>query len=116
MVKDWISHGTGDLSRAYKLPLEPDDNWPEPELLIPATMPDPTSADDESFPPTFVNEHTAWWDGSVIYGDSLEQQKLLRSGDRGKLKCRTPAGSADRPRYRPRSTPPGYLASGPGWR
>ena len=85
MVKDWIGHGTGDLSRAFKPPLEPDDIWPEPELVIPATIADPTRTDDKSFPPTFVNEHSAWWDGSVIYGDSLDQQKLLRSGTGGKL-------------------------------
>ena len=85
MVKDWIGHGTGDLSRAFKPPLEPDDIWPEPELVIPATIADPTRTDDKSFPPTFVNEHSAWWDGSVIYGDSLDQQKLLRSGNGGKL-------------------------------
>ena len=85
MVKDWFSHGTGDLSRAYKPRLEPDDNWPEPELLIPATVPDPTRDGDANFPPTFVNQNTAWWDGSSIYGDSLEQQKILRSGDHGKI-------------------------------
>ncbi|HET6734081.1 peroxidase family protein [Mycobacterium sp.] len=85
MVKDWISHGHGDFTRAFTPELEPDDAWPEPELVIPATIADPTRTDDESFPPTFVNEHSAWWDGSVIYGDSLEQQKLLRSGKGGKL-------------------------------
>jgi Animal haem peroxidase len=86
MVRDWFSHGAGDLTRAYKPRLESDDSWPEPELLIPATVPDPTRDGDGNFPPTFVNQHTAWWDGSGIYGDSLEQQKILRSGDGGKMK------------------------------
>jgi hypothetical protein len=97
MVKDWIGHGHGDFTRAFKPALEPDDRWPEPELVIPATIADPTGTDDTSFPPAFVNEHSAWWDGSVIYGDSLAQQKFLRSGNGGKLKVsgRLPAVLTD---------------------
>ena len=86
MVKDWFSHGPGDLTRAYKPELTAEDHWPEQELLIPATKPDPTRAPGGEFPPTFVNQNTAWWDGSSIYGDSLQQQKLLRSGSGGKIK------------------------------
>jgi hypothetical protein len=84
MVKDWFSHGTGDLTRAYKPPLEPGDNWPEEELVIPATITDPTGIEG-SFP-TFINENTAWWDGSAIYGNSLQEQTMMRSGKAGKLK------------------------------
>jgi hypothetical protein len=91
MVKDWFSHGEGDLSRAYKPKLEADDHWPEPELLIPATIPDPTRAPGGELPPTFINHNTAWWDGSSIYGDSLDQQRVLRSGSGGKIKV-TPTG------------------------
>jgi Animal haem peroxidase len=107
MVKDWFSHGAGDLSRAYKPRLDPDDNWPEPELLIPATIPDPTRDGDANFPPTFVNQNTAWWDGSSIYGDSSEQQKILRSGDHGKSKV-TATGLVilpDDPRLDPAQVP-----------
>ena len=90
MVKDWFSHGPGDLTRAYKPKLTAEEHWPEQELLIPATKPDPTRAPGGEFPPTFVNQNTAWWDGSSIYGDSLQQQKLLRSGSRGKIKFLRP--------------------------
>ena len=86
MVHDWFRHSHPDLSRAYKPRLESDDNWPEPELRIPAIEPDPTRDGDGKIPPTYINQLTAWWDGSAIYGDSREQQKNLRSGDRGKLK------------------------------
>ena len=86
MVHDWFRHSHPDLSRAYKPRLESDDNWPEPELRIPAIEPDPTRDGDGNIPPTYINQLTAWWDGSAIYGDSREQQKNLRSGDRGKLK------------------------------
>jgi hypothetical protein len=84
MVKDWFSHGTGDASRAYTPALEPGDDWPEKQLVIPATITDPTRTDG-SFP-TFINENTAWWDGSAIYGNSLAQQKMMRSGEGGKLR------------------------------
>ena len=85
MVKDWFSHGEGDPNTPYKPTLEPDDHWPEPELLIPSTLPDPTRAPGGDFPPTFVNRNTAWWDGSSIYGDSAAQQKVIRTGAGGKL-------------------------------
>jgi hypothetical protein len=84
MVKDWFSHGTGDPSRAYTPPLEQGDDWPEEQLVIPATIADPTSTDG-SFP-TFINENTAWWDGSAIYGNSLAEQQLMRCGEGGKLR------------------------------
>ncbi len=85
MVKDWFSHGEGDPNQPYKPKLEPDDHWPEPELLIPSTSPDPTRGPGGDLPPTFVNRNTAWWDGSSIYGDSLAQQKVIRTGAGGKL-------------------------------
>lgn len=91
MVKDWFSHGEGDLSRAYQPKLEPGDPWVAPPLLIPATVPDPTRAAGGDYPPTYVNQNTAWWDSSSIYGDSPDQQKLIRTGDGGKLKV-TPSG------------------------
>jgi hypothetical protein len=92
MVKDWFSHGEGDITRAYEPELAEDDNWPEPSLKIPAVRPDPTrSGAEDGFPPTFINHNTAWWDGSSIYGDSLEQQKALRSGEQGKIKI-SPTG------------------------
>jgi Animal haem peroxidase len=58
--------------------------WRNQQLVIPATIADPTSTDG-SFP-TFINENTAWWDGSAIYGNSLTEQQLMRCGDGGKLR------------------------------
>lgn len=85
MVKDWFSHGQGDLTRAYNLPLGDGDPWPAPPLLVPATKPDPTRGTDD-YPPTFANLCSAWWDGSAIYGDSAAQQAAIRTGAGGKLK------------------------------
>jgi hypothetical protein len=91
MVKDWFSHGEGDLSRAYAPELAPGDPWPAPPLLIPATKPDPTRTGEDGYPPTFINQNTPWWDGSAIYGDSAGQQAVVRSGQGGKLKI-SPTG------------------------
>lgn len=75
MVKDWFSHGQGDMNRAYDLPLDATDPWPEEgrPLLVPATVPDPDN------PRTTININTPWWDGSSIYGDSAAQQKAIRA-------------------------------------
>lgn len=86
MIRDWFTHGRGTAGPPWRVPLETDDNWPAPPLTIPRTMPDrtrpPGSTDD---PPTYLNLNTAWWDGSSIYGNNLEQQRALRTGSGGKL-------------------------------
>ena len=53
---------------------------------VPADPTRPPGSDD--FPPTYVNTESHWWDASQLYGSSLEQQKLLRSGVDGKLHIR----------------------------
>jgi hypothetical protein len=76
MVKDWFSHGKGDMSQPYEPSLTAGDPWPQQErpLAIPVTRPDPQN------PRTFVNQNTPWWDGSSIYGDSAAQQQVIRAG------------------------------------
>jgi hypothetical protein len=86
MVKDWFSHGPGDASQPYDVPLPAGDPWPTPPMLVPRTIPDPTRASTkDGYPPTFANINTAWWDGSSIYGSNLDQQRVIRSGVDGKL-------------------------------
>jgi len=86
MVKDWFSHGQGDPKRGFDLPLDDGDPWPAEgrPMLIPATVADPT--DTEGHGNTFINQNSPWWDGSSIYGDSLEQQHLIRQGSGGRIK------------------------------
>ena len=35
---------------------------------------------DSSGLPTFIDHETPWWDGSQLYGASLDAQKAVRSG------------------------------------
>jgi hypothetical protein len=83
MVKDWLSHGSGDMDRPHTIDLQPDDPWPAEArpMLIPSTRPDPSSSAGLT---AFLNENTAWWDASSIYGDTAAQQAAIR-GPRGTL-------------------------------
>jgi hypothetical protein len=87
MIRDWFSHGKGDPSRVWTIKLDPDDDFPEQPMTIMRTIADPTRPEGSSdHPPTYINTETHWWDGSSIYGTSLEMQQRARSGEDGKLK------------------------------
>jgi len=87
MVRDWFSHGKGDSSNPWRVQIGGDDPWPQNPMEIPRTVADPTRpAGSTDFPPTFINTETPWWDGSQLYGVSLEQQQGVRSGEDGKLR------------------------------
>ncbi|MHB2018612.1 MAG: peroxidase family protein, partial [Candidatus Xenobia bacterium] len=92
MVHDWINHGDNDYANGtWNIPLAPDDpirqQYHMNALPVPKTPADPTARPDEKgLPPSFINENTAWWDGSQLYGSNLETQNRLRSHVDGKLK------------------------------
>ncbi len=91
MVRDWLSHGKGDITRPWELELGPDDPWGgeghERPMRIPRTMQDPTRPPGaDGFPPTYVNTETHWWDGSQIYGSTKQAQDLVRARQDGKLR------------------------------
>ena len=89
MIRDWFSHGRGDGSQTWTVRLEDDDPWPVKPMVIPKVPADPTRPPGgDDFAPTYVNTESHWWDASQLYGSSLEQQKLLRSGVDGKLHIR----------------------------
>ena len=83
-VHDWLSHDTTQ-KRTIPIPLEKDDDWPEPPLEIAGTVPEP-SAEAEGDPPVFGTHDTHWWDGSQIYGLDKAFQDAVRSGENGMLK------------------------------
>ncbi|MGH2722593.1 MAG: peroxidase family protein, partial [Actinomycetota bacterium] len=87
MVKDWFSHGEGDPNRSWTLPVADDDPWPQRPFTILKTREDPTRDPQSKLPATFVNTSTHWWDGSQIYGSSIEEQQMRRTpDDTGKLR------------------------------
>lgn len=86
MIKDWFSHGTGDMANPWTIELHPEDPWPDRPMLIPRTIHDPTRPAGSDQPPTFLNSETHWWDGSQIYGTVAEQQTFVRAGTDGKLR------------------------------
>lgn len=85
MIKDWFSHGHGDPNHTYELPLEPGDPWPAPPLKVLKTLPDETRPADATFPLTYLNTATHWWDGSQLYGIDPAIERMVRSGTGGKV-------------------------------
>lgn len=81
-VHDWLSHGFDDKNR-WNIPLEPDDDWPEPPMTVKRTEPDPHP--DGWGPPTFVTRDSHWWDASQIYGSTPEFADAIRTRKGGHL-------------------------------
>ncbi|MBV9174685.1 MAG: heme peroxidase [Chloroflexi bacterium] len=112
MTRDWLSHGTGDITHALQVQLPPGDDFPQNPMLIPRTIADPTRPpDDRSDPPTHINVQTAWWDGSQLYPIDLKLQGSVRTGSGGKLTL-VADGAGDM------TLPPSLLqelAQVPGW-
>src|SRR5919202_6644281 len=87
MVRDWFSHEKGEYNNSWELPLREDDPWPDRPMRILRVPDDPTRTPAETgTPPTHLNTETHWWDASQIYGSDPAFQKLVRSGELGKLK------------------------------
>ena len=86
MVRDWLSHGKGDMNNPWELELGEDDPWTETPMRIPRT-PQASRSPSDTSPPTFINTETHWWDGSQIYGSNKETQDIIREGQQhGKIR------------------------------
>jgi hypothetical protein len=87
MIRDWFSHGTRPTDNPWVIPLQTDDNWPETPMRIMRTPDDPTRPvpAPADMPPTYINIMSHWWDGSQIYGQGADAEKLIRSGVGGKV-------------------------------
>jgi hypothetical protein len=87
MLRDWLSHGPSPKEDPWEVSLADDDPWPENPMRILRTQDDPTRApEEEGLPPTHINVHSHWWDGSQIYGSDRATQDRVRSRQDGKLK------------------------------
>jgi len=89
MVHDWMSHGPGIPGDEIRVPLSDGDDWaarsPGDEMLIRRSRPSEVVA-PAGGPPVFDNTETAWWDGSQLYGSTLDRESLLRAGSGGRLR------------------------------
>ncbi|BAV45433.1 putative peroxidase [Mesorhizobium sp. 113-1-2] len=79
MVHDWLSHGPNLREDPYRIPLENGDDWYEDPMTILRSSPDPAGPQDQGRPTAFANTETHWWDGSQIYGSTIERQMLVRT-------------------------------------
>ena len=100
MVHDWFVHKRSAPEDGVDIPLAPGDDWPEPRMRVPRSVPD-AAPPGSTRPPAYVNPNSHWWDGSQIYGsDPVVAAKTPdRAGrhaeGRGRRSCcpsiRTPA-------------------------
>jgi hypothetical protein len=87
MIRDWLSHGRSPQEDPWEVHLADEDPWPERPMRILRTPEDPTrTPEEEGTPPTHINVHSHWWDGSQIYGNDEQTQAQVRSGEDGKLR------------------------------
>jgi hypothetical protein len=86
-IRDWFSHGQSVKDNPWQIPLPDGDSWPQPDMKVLRTRPDPTrTGADSGRPPTHVNTETHWWDGSQLYGSNVQYRQNARTHVDGKLK------------------------------
>jgi hypothetical protein len=85
MVHDWFVHKRSSLADGIEIPLAPGDNWSDPAMKVPRSVPEPAPAGSKR-PPAYANPNSHWWDGSQVYGSDAETAAKLRSGEGGHLK------------------------------
>jgi Animal haem peroxidase len=86
-IRDWFSHGQSVKDDPWMIPLAENDTWPQTDMKVMRTMPDPTrTSADNGKPSTYINTETHWWDASQLYGSNVNFRNNVRSGVDGKLK------------------------------
>jgi hypothetical protein len=85
MVHDWFVHKRSAPEAGVDIPLAPGDDWPEPRMRVPRSVPDP-APQGSTRPPAYANPNSHWWDGSQIYGSDAVTAAKLRTGQGGLLK------------------------------
>ena len=89
-IHDWFEHGNRNHADQIHVPVDYGDTHDSGDGSMPVgrTPDDSTRAPGSQyeFAPTYLNENTAWWDGSQIYGSDQETQNRLRSFVDGKMK------------------------------
>jgi hypothetical protein len=84
MVHDWFVHKRS-ADQKIQIPLAPGDDWSDPTMSVPASVPEPAPA-GSTRPPVYANPNSHWWDASQVYGDVKAICDSLRTFNGGKLK------------------------------
>jgi hypothetical protein len=84
MVHDWFVHSRSK-TEAVDIPTEPSDDWGEPSIRVPRSMPEAAPA-GSTRPPAYANANSHWWDASQIYGSDRETAAKLRTHVGGRLR------------------------------
>ena len=87
MVHDWFEHGNRDHSNPIKVPVNAGGvhDMGDGHMNVGRTPADPTRETGDGRPDSYLNENTAWWDGSQIYGSDKATMDSLRSFQNGKM-------------------------------
>jgi len=87
MVHDWFEHGNRDHSNPIKVPVESGDihDMGDGHMNVGRTPADPTREAGDGRPESYINDNTAWWDGSQIYGSDKATMDSLRTFEDGKM-------------------------------
>ena len=85
MVHDWFVHKRSSPADGVEIPLAPGDDWSDPTMRIPASVPDPAPA-GSTRPPAYTNLNSHWWDGSQVYGSDPIVAAALRTGEGGTIR------------------------------
>jgi hypothetical protein len=83
MVHDWFVHERSKTD-FIDIPTPPGDDFGEPSVRVPRTVPDPAPAGSKR-PPAYANLNSHWWDSSQIYGCDTATAAKLRSKIGGRL-------------------------------
>ncbi|MEE2733522.1 MAG: peroxidase family protein [Pseudomonadota bacterium] len=88
MIHDWFEHGLRDHGDQIHVPVDGGDSHNSGDGTMPVgrTPADPSKNPTDGRAPTFINENTAWWDGSQIYGSDMETNHRLRTMVDGKMR------------------------------
>jgi hypothetical protein len=84
MVHDWFVHKNSKTD-SHQIPTASGDDWGQPSIQVPKTVPDPAIA-GSTRPPAYANQNSHWWDASQVYGCDPVMAAKLRANVGGKMR------------------------------
>lgn len=84
MIHDWVDHVEDTKQAEISTPSRIASQCPLKEFIFFESKEIPTGFYD--IPKGYLNRRTAWWDGSAVYGNDINQSRKVRTFKDGKLK------------------------------